>query len=140
MERTFITTYQKLTKKAQEAEPKDIEFVERAGATYLKHPFGRTEIDLCAGNLIRFFQQEGRWRSFTQLELEAFYASQGLDDVFNLGMFYGLAEDWEDDLGEYRGDFVRVTVRGDLMVTDEFILICVGFKQEFISALKGELP
>ncbi|HEX2792516.1 MAG TPA: hypothetical protein VHO23_02280 [Candidatus Paceibacterota bacterium] len=141
MHRKFITTHQSLCDAVLGIGPQDIPFLGRSSeARDLEHRFGKAEVDICASRLVQFFQREGDWRAFSRLDLEAFYAGQGLQDIFGLGILYGLAEDWWDESGEFRGDFVRATVNADLMVTDEFILRCAGYTHVRIKALENGSP
>lgn len=138
----FMTTHPALSAIAARIQPDSIPFL-----PHLDHEgvgnFGKKEIEVNAGGIIRYFRERGKWEPFDVSDLKAFYKRTSwpviIDGRHNI--FYGLAGDWFDD-GSFRARedprFLRLCSDGSCMVTDRFILRCAGRHPDEISAITRE--
>jgi len=88
--------------------------------------FGKAEVEIAAGKLIKFFQKLGFWKIIDIKELIVFYDEQGWD---HRDMLFGLSGAWIDDggFGSLVPDHGELIIRGSdgcYCITDLFIQTC----------------
>jgi len=89
--------------------------------------FGKYEVEVAAGQLVKFFQMRNYWTNFTLPELIEFYRIMEWDlDL----MLFGLLGAWFDDGGAMGGARVSPAYTlqvsdGTFCITEKFILRCM---------------
>jgi hypothetical protein len=88
--------------------------------------FGKHEVEVSAGRLIRFLQLRNAWTDFSYGELMRFYEAKGWNPDTIL---YGLHGNWGDDAGIYTWRrahlYIAQNENGRLFVTDFFVRQCM---------------
>lgn len=97
--------------------PEDIK-LDLCGAVY--GGFGKYEVELSAGKLIKYFQYRRKWCSFTFTEIRDFYQQNNWS--WN-EILYGLIP-YMDEYTTYNPPVYIVHAGNSLMVTKEFVNRC----------------
>lgn len=82
--------------------------------------FGKCEVEGAAGDLVRFFQERGRWCSFSYDELAAFYRQKGL---LTRRILFGLHGVWEDN-----GMIWTVMKRSPYFTPPIYVIHCADYR------------
>lgn len=90
--------------------------------------FGKHEVEVSAGKLVKFFQSRESWCKFTLSELAEFYRQNGWEPN---EMLFGLMGGWYDDcgFGVWREGINFIGHTGKrLCISEYFIQQCAGKK------------